>query len=214
MRDVCKEKTNRRENAFERLNLAKYYTTLIFLGLAKPAIKAHSAILCVSAWYAYESRVLRACAVVHMRITRTNDTRNTPNWKKKKKNENTQNNTHSVWYKITNYIRLYNTHREKERRRRDPARVREKRTVLGSVIPYVSVRARVHILVQKALFIELLSFFIHMFTICENSVCYFPRFSVSFSICFCFMDIFALAVIRRCATWCTFVVLPTDVIIE
>lgn len=39
-----------RKMFFERLNLAKYYTTLIFLGLAKPAIKAHSAILCVCLW--------------------------------------------------------------------------------------------------------------------------------------------------------------------
>ena len=52
---------------FERLNLAKYYTTLIFLGLAKPAIKAHSAILCVSLTVCYEPRVLRACAQVALR---------------------------------------------------------------------------------------------------------------------------------------------------
>lgn len=96
MRDVCKEKTNRRENAFERLNLAKYYTTLIFLGLAKPAIKAHSAILCVSAWYAYESRVLRACAVVHTRESPEQTTQETHRTETEKKNENTQNNTHSV----------------------------------------------------------------------------------------------------------------------
>lgn len=44
------------ENAFERLNLAKYYTTLIFLGLAKPAIKAHSAILCVPLGMLTQSR--------------------------------------------------------------------------------------------------------------------------------------------------------------
>lgn len=57
----------------KRLNLAKYNTTLIFLGLAKPAIKAHSAILCVCltrsmlcccCCYYYEIRwVLRACAL-------------------------------------------------------------------------------------------------------------------------------------------------------
>lgn len=78
---MCKELGN---VLLKRLNLAKYYTTLIFLGLAKPAIKAHSAILCVLLCL-YLAREF--CVHVPKSLVHTNHENVTQKKEEKKKNK-------------------------------------------------------------------------------------------------------------------------------